>query len=241
MKLLLRQKKFCLLILFLAISNMSKAQTPGTTDAKNSMNSPSYKLEGNAQLTSNFVSRGLTQTNKDPGLQSAFWFNFGPQFRLGIWGSNVHYEGIDSHIWVRLNGDIKIDFSANANLVVKYSNNNYFPSNSRNGNTLGLHLDIYNVKVLYEMESNWEGTSTSSTHFAFQKTFDVFGSWKWDNQLGYSMLKVDTSQNYFDLRSFIGSSNGAFEYKAGATWTSSPSQFNGRGDLFAIFTIGVNF
>ena len=125
MKLLLRQKKFCLIVLSLAISNMSKAQTPGTADAKNSMNSPSYKLEGNAQLASNFVSRGLTQTNKDPGLQSAFWFNFGPQFRLGIWGSNVHYEGIDSHIWIRLNGDIKIDFSANANLVMKYSNNNY--------------------------------------------------------------------------------------------------------------------
>lgn len=215
-------------------------QTPGTADTK-SPNAPSYKLEGNAQLTTNFVSRGLTQTNKDPGLQSTFWFNFGPQFRLGLWGSNVHYEGYDTHAWIRLNGDIKIDFSSNSNLVLKYSNNNYFAGNSRNGNTMGLHLDIYGYKVLYEMESNWEGSSTSSTHFAFQKTYEVFGDWKWDNQIGYSMLKVTNFQNYFDLRSFIGSSSGTFEYQAGVTWTSSPSQFAGRGDLFFAAIIGVNF
>jgi len=216
------------------------AQSPGSVDKDNGA-APTYKLEGNALLVSNFVSRGLTQTNNDPGLQSSFWFNFGQQFRVGVWGSNVNYPGQDTHVWLRMNADLKIVFSPNANLRFKYSVNNFYSSNSRNGNTLGLHLDLYAYKVIYELESNWEATSTRSTHFGFQKTYDVLGGWKWDNQVGFSMLKADNYQSYFDIRSFIGSNNNAFEYRAGATWTSSPSQFAGRGDLFAIFIIGVSF
>lgn len=204
-------------------------------------NSPSFKLTGDSRIVSNFVHRGVSQTNNDPGMQTALWFNFGPQFRMGLWGSNVSYPGQDTHLWVALNADIRIPFSDQVGLRFKYSDNKYYASNSRNGNTFGAHLDIYGYKSIFEMDSNWEGTQAGANYFAFGKLYHVFGDWLWDNQIGYSMLKTSNLSNYFDIKTAFGNVKNNFEYFVSATWTSNPSQFSGRGDLFLIFSVGAGF
>ncbi len=223
-----------ILFALIGFSFASIAHSAGNADA------PTYQLMGQAEIQTQFIHHGLTQTKNDPALQSTFWFNFGPQFRLGLWGSNVNYDGIDTHLWFKMNAEIKTDFSDKTTLKILYSENKYYAGNSRNGNTIGLHLGFYEYQVIYEMDSNWEGTETKSSYFAFQKTFDVFGTWKWDNQLGYSMLKADGYSNYFDIRTMVGKQINTFNLRGGLTWASS-SSIGGRGGLFIIGALGVAF
>ncbi|HRO67024.1 MAG TPA: hypothetical protein PL182_05630, partial [Pseudobdellovibrionaceae bacterium] len=79
-------------------------------------NAATYRLDGLVSLMSNFVESGLTQTDNDPALQGSFWFNFGPQFRMGLWGGNVSYDGQDSHFLLKLNAELKVDFSQDSNM-----------------------------------------------------------------------------------------------------------------------------
>lgn len=234
--------RILLLVSVLGLGMQVVAQVPKTTNAStSSTRTPTYLLEGQAELLSVFVHHGLTQSKNDPALQSAFWFNFGPQFRLGLWGSNVSYDMNDTHLWFKMNADLKIDFNPQTNLKILYSENKYYAANNRNGNTIGLHLSIFEYKVIYELDSNWEGTETRSSYFAFQKTFPIFGSWNWDNQLGYSMLRNDGYSNYFDLKSIVSKKINTFNLKAGATWTSSANIMGGRGNLYFIAGLGVDF
>lgn len=202
---------------------------------------PTYQLEGQAALMNNFVDYGVSQSNKDPALNGAFWFNWGPQFRMGLWGSNVNYQGGDTHFLLKLNADLKVVFSSNADMTLKFSDNRYYKPGTRNGNTLGLHFQFFGYKIMYEQLSNFMGTEAGATYFAFNRTWDVFQTWKWENQLGYMMLKKDGMTNYFDLRSFIGKKPSSIYYQGGITWNSSPSQFNGASGLFFVVMASVGY
>lgn len=228
--------------LFLTYGSLCLAQTEtGSANSGQTQGSPTYRLLGEAELQSHFIHHGLSQTNKDPSLQGLFWFNFGPQFRLGVWGSNTNYEGSDIHLWLRFSADVKVDFSTTADLKIRYSQNQFYKSDSRNGSTVGLDLGLFTYHIIYEIESNWDGTNTGSSYYAFQKSIDVFGSWKWNNQVGYTMVKADAYSNFFDFRTGIGTQIKDIFVEVVATDTSIPSQFNERGDLFFLLSVKAQF
>lgn len=54
------------------------------------------ELTGNVALTSDYVFRGISQTNEDPAIQGGFDFSAG-KFYAGVWGSNVDF-GTAAHI-----------------------------------------------------------------------------------------------------------------------------------------------
>ncbi|MES3039452.1 MAG: TorF family putative porin [Bdellovibrionota bacterium] len=223
------------LLLTTIFSPVTWAQTPAGG------NSPSFKLDGEGTLLTNFVRRGLTQTENDPAFQGSFLFNFGPQFAMGLWGSNVLYPEGSTHLWLRIMAEIKIPFSENVKSALKYSQNQFYATNTRNGNTLGLHLDIYKYLVSYEMESNWEGRGSGSTHLAVGKIYPVFTIYNWENYIGYNMIKSEGYSNYFHFHSMIGRPFSSLAVSAGASITSAPSQFNGRGELMFILKASVLF
>ncbi|WP_415063270.1 TorF family putative porin [Bdellovibrio sp.] len=198
--------------------------------------SPTFQLSGDVSLLSHYVENGLSQSDKSPALQGSFWFNFGPQFRLGVWGSNTNFENSDDHFNMRLNADVKVDFSPNAKLVIAYSQSQYYNGGDRNGNILNLHLHFWDYRILYDGFSNWEGTEQRSTRFAFGKVFNVFGSWKWDNELGYNTPDVSNINPYFDARTGLGTKWGVIFFEGALTGTSESSQFNGAGDYFFILS-----
>lgn len=203
--------------------------------------SPTYKMDGLATLTTNAVEHGLTQTNKDPSLQGQFWFNWGPQFRLGLWGANVAYPGSDSHFLLRLNADIKISFSQESDMTLKFTDERFFKPETRNGNVMGLHVHLYGYGIGYDVLSNFHGTRTGATAASFSKTWDVFTTWKWENTLGYMMLKDDALTNYFWYETYLGTKPGSIYYQIGASYNSGQSQFHGAGDLMALLKATVSF
>jgi len=193
--------------------------------------SPSYKMDGLATLTTNAVEHGLTITNKDPSLQGQFWFNWGPQFRLGLWGANVAFPSSDSHFLLRLNADIKVSFSQDADMTLKFTDEHYFKPETRNGNILGLHLHMYGYGIGYDMISNFHGSETRAAAASLEKTWDVFSTWKWENTFGYMMPESSAYTGYFWYETYIGTKPGSIYYQIGANYNSGASQFHGAGDL----------
>lgn len=186
-------------------------------------------MTGGATLSTNFVEKGLTQTEGDPNMQGDFWFNFGPQFRLGVWGSNVRYdETSTTHFWMKLNGDIKVDFSPETNMIIKYSDNKYFKSNNRDGNTIGIHFDFGGYKIFYDMDSNWEGSDGKATYFGVGKAVLMGGDWVWNNMGGYTMPKVDGVTSYFDIRSSFGKKLKNIFVEGVATYANAPGPLKDR-------------
>ncbi|MBL7544883.1 MAG: hypothetical protein JNL11_13785 [Bdellovibrionaceae bacterium] len=217
------------------------AHVPQSALAQSKDSKLDYQTEGTTSILSHFVHHGLSQTNKDPSLQTSILIPVGPQFRIGLWGSNVNYTGLDNHILIKIPVELKLEFNKDVHLTIGYSANQYFKSNTRNGNTTRLQLNVFEYLVIHEIESNWEGTDTKSKYFAFNKTFKLGNDFSWENQLGYTAIEVENLQNYFDLMSSISGKANKLIYKFTVTATSNPGQFNGAGDIFGIFSLGFGF
>lgn len=224
---------FITLIAILFLNIPSKAQTK---EAKGD-----YSIEGTTNILSHFVHHGLSQTQRDPSLQTSIYIPLGPQFRIGLWGSNVSYEGANNHIWLKVLFDLKIEFNKDVDFIIGYDVNQFYKDKIRNGNTTRLGLNIFSYRIVYETESNWEGTETSSRHVGFGKAFKIYNNFEWDNELGYTMVEVTTLQSYFDLRSKISATYNKLDFHIAATATSNPGQFNGNGDIFGIIGMGFKY
>lgn len=201
---------------------------------------PTFALEGDVTLTSHYVEHGISHSDNSPALQGAFWFNFGSQFRLGLWGSNTNFENSDDHFNLRGNAEIKVDFSPNSHAVLHYSQNTYYNGGDHNGNILGLHLHFWDFRVLYETNSNWEATDEASTRFAMGKLSTVMGNWRWNNEAGYNMPQDESYNPYFDVRTGLGRKVGVIFVEGALTGTSESSQFHGAGDFFFILTASTD-
>lgn len=202
---------------------------------------PTFKMDGQARLMTNFTEYGLTQTDNDPALQGQFLFNWGPQFRVGIWGSNVNYPNSDSHFWLRLNADLRIIFSSNADLIIGFSNHNYFKEDSRNGTVTSLQLSLFTYIIRYEQISNFMRSNEASTSFSFSKTWPVWTDWEWENTAGYLMSGAPRVPNYFWIDTGLGIKPGMIRYQGALSYNTASSAVNGGGQpSFALKAI-LNF
>jgi len=52
---------------------------------------PEYTFTGNVSLTSDYIFRGITQTNNHPAIQGGFDFAHKSGFYLGTWGSSISW------------------------------------------------------------------------------------------------------------------------------------------------------
>jgi uncharacterized protein (TIGR02001 family) len=227
--------KFSLLFGSVLVCLCASAQEDGKSEL------PNFKMNGDVALLSNYVEHGLTQTNKDPSLQGAFSFNFGPQFKLGLWGSNVNFESTE-HFLLKLNAELRIPLTATTDVKLGFLDSHYFKTDTRNGNTMYLLITTHGYRIRYEAISNWEGSGNSATYYSFGTAFDINTSWKWDNEVGYTMLDSRIYTNYFDARtSFIYKGGSNILYQISLTGTSSPSQFSGKGDFFPYIGASTSF
>ncbi len=85
----------------------------------------------NAAVTSDYVFRGVSQTDEDPAVQLGADFSFGPGFYLGVWASNVDF-GSEVGADVELDTYVgwATDFSDTVNLDISLLRYNYFGTNS---------------------------------------------------------------------------------------------------------------
>ena len=74
------------------------APTPGASPGSSATTAPTapaptpeHNFTGNVGLFSQYIFRGLTQTNRDPALQGGFDYGHSSGFYAGTWGSNISW------------------------------------------------------------------------------------------------------------------------------------------------------
>lgn len=74
----------------LTLLALSVVALPGQSDAAQP-EAPHFSTSGNVTLASNYVFRGLTQTDQNPAVQAGLTLNHTCGFYAGFWGSNVSW------------------------------------------------------------------------------------------------------------------------------------------------------
>ncbi|MBV1775143.1 TorF family putative porin [Burkholderiaceae bacterium DAT-1] len=70
---------------------MTSALTMGIAHAEDAAPAPDYTFTGNASLTSEYIYRGIAQTNNKAAIQGGFDFAHKSGFYLGTWGSSISW------------------------------------------------------------------------------------------------------------------------------------------------------
>lgn len=221
---------------FAEMTSVFGSQVAGSTPSTSA-----FKMNGDVMLTSNYVFRGLTESNKDPVLQASYFLNLGPQFMMGLWGSGVNYSDTEEHFMLRILAELKVELSPTIKINLRYSSNKFFKSSTRDGTTTGLVLRTPSWIVGYEKESNWEGTRSKSDHYLFGFPWEFAPKWSWENTLEYNKLNLDSYVSYLDIRSTIVYNAEPILYSMSASANSKPNQFDDRGQSFFIASIMAKF
>lgn len=75
-----------------ALASTLASATPGATAAEAAEEAKSpYTFTGNIGVASQYIFRGLTQTNREPAVQGGFDFSHESGFYLGNWNSNISW------------------------------------------------------------------------------------------------------------------------------------------------------
>ena len=117
-------------------------------------------LDGNVTLTSDYVFRGISQTDENPAIQGGFDIS-GDLLYAGVWGSNANYDGASGEFDIYLGltkdlGPISMDFG-----VVHYD----YPGNS-SLNTEDVYLisgfKSFELGIYQTTSADWFGVDNAA-------------------------------------------------------------------------------
>lgn len=177
---------------------LAAAFTPGFASAQQAPASP-HTLTGNIGLFSQYVFRGLTQTNKDPAVQGGldYAYNFGPASAyLGTWASNISWtrdsgqytsSSLEWDIYGGVRGNIlKSDFTYDLGYLLYY-----YPGDVAVGGEGATTNEVYGAL-------GWKWFTVKYSYSVGDRTFavrDSRGTWYLD--LSASVPVYDTGVTVF--------------------------------------------
>jgi uncharacterized protein (TIGR02001 family) len=194
------------------------------------MAAPAFTFSGNVGLYSQYVFRGLTQTDRKPALQGGFDVAHASGFYAGTWGSNISWLR-DAGVAER-GGSLEWDFyggykhaiDADSALdvgVLTY----YYPGTYVAGATRPDTTELY-------LAGSWRWVSLKYSH-AVSNTFGVADSRNSryvDLSANYPITDAFTLNAHIGRQIYAGGSNGSdngdaldyTDWKLGVTWSSGP-------------------
>jgi uncharacterized protein (TIGR02001 family) len=192
---------------------------------------PPYTLTGNFGIYSQYIFRGLTQTDAKPAFQGGFDFTHESGFYLGTWGSNISWlgdAGACNHgcslEWDFYGGWRKIwneEWGLDLGVLQYYYPGSYNPGFS-NPNTTELYI-----------AGSWKWLSLKFSDSVSSKTFGTpnsRGSWYLDLTAAYPLTEQWTLIGHVGRQEYQGSNSGASnsvlnytDWKLGATYTFAGS------------------
>lgn len=205
-----------------------------------------HSLSGNVGIYSQYIFRGLTQTNKDPALQGGFDYSHSSGFYAGTWLSNVSWltdspaatgytsSSLEWDVYGGYKGAIgKGDFGYDVG-ILQYVYPGTHNTVINPGTVKADTLEIYGALT-------WKWLSAKYSHSVNNKTFGVNnsdGTYYFDLSASYPVTDKINLLAHYGIQKFKGSNVGVSndsvasydDWKIGATYT-----------LPKDFTVGVYF
>lgn len=200
-------------------SGLAQAQAPASP----------HTITGNIGFYSQYIFRGLNQTDKEPALQGGLDYSHSSGFYLGTWASNVSwlrdfgaYSGggsLEMDFYGGFRGPIgKSDFGYDVGLLYYY-----YPGTVIPGGTKADTVELYGALT-------WKWLSGKYSYSIDNKTFGVSnsdGTWYLDLSANFPVNDKFSIQAHYGVQEFDGStpagvSNDSFasykDWKIGATY-----------------------
>lgn len=197
------------------------------------------KMYGEIMVMSNYVDRGITQSNKGPSIGAELGYLFGPQAKIGFEAASVNYPGESANVEMRLLGEYKFLFNANSDLRIRNDFFRYFSESQRNKVMVTLDQNFFTYHILYAYEDNFEGTKSPRSWFAFHHEFAYSPTFVIPVTAGYSM--VSGYSNYFDTRAGFAYITPSLEAGVYHTYVSAASEFGGQADMAFLLEVVAKF
>lgn len=210
--------------------------SPSLAQQKSSTN---MEVFGEVALHSNYVDKGLTQSDKGISVVTNLGYLLGPQGKIGINAASVKYQNESANVKLGVFGEYKFIFTPNADLRVRNDLVRYFSEGVRNKVEVLVDQNLFTYHVILFREDNFEGTKTPRNWFAFHKDWNYSTNIQFDTTFGYSM--VENYNNYFDTRIGATYLSGKASFSVFNTYVSSSSQFAGRADIAYFLVVSVKF
>jgi uncharacterized protein (TIGR02001 family) len=235
------------------VAGSVQAQTPAAAPAAPAEPASPHTITGNVGLFSQYIFRGLTQTNRQPALQGGFDYSHSSGVYVGTWASNISWlkdggqykdgGSLEMDIYGGYKGTFgKTDFTYDAGLLYYW-----YPGSVANGSVYGLTPSPKaNTTELYGA-FGWKFVTLKYSHGIDKKTFGVPNS----RNTNYIDLTADvpvgetglTVNLHYGRQSYKGSNP---QYPSAAAPRSNSSVFSysdwKAGVSYALpkdFTIGV--
>jgi len=160
-------------------------------------------IEANVALATDYVFRGFSQTQEDPAISGGFDYGFEGGFYLGIWGSNVNFEGSDASAEIDLYGGYGFDVSEGVSLDFSYVYYNY------SGDTDALNYSEFQSSVSFSdltlgliYSPDYFGSDSDAFILNADYSFSLAENWGLDLHVGYTTTDEDDiaapGDNYVD-------------------------------------------
>jgi uncharacterized protein (TIGR02001 family) len=155
-------------------------------------------ITGNVTLASDYILRGLSQTDHNPAVQGGFDWEHPLGFYLGLWGSNVHFQDLPESLELDGYGGYTFHFAERTSLSVGALYYSYWADGDRNSWMIPVKALWKGFSLEADYSPRWEGQNTQALY--------IQGGWQdkviWDVKLGafvgYSIFTAAGDPDYVD-------------------------------------------
>lgn len=155
-----------------------------------------------ATVTSDYVSRGITQNNNLVSVQSVIEDNsLNENLLLGLWSSSAYGYGPETEVDVYF----KYSLPINTNLKFAYSLLYYYYTKTHDFNTLDSQFYIESnwVNFIFSYRQNFFGTNTNNLYYELYKRWPLKKDWSAQLTAGYATFAQNEKAgmtNYYNYR-----------------------------------------
>jgi uncharacterized protein (TIGR02001 family) len=180
---------------------------------------PEHSFSGNFTIASEYIYRGIGQTNRKPALQGGFDYAHSSGLYAGIWGSNVSWlsdagAGISSSVELDVYGGFKGSITEDISFDVGVLTYNYpgsYPTGFTDADTtevyVGLGWKWLSAKYSYTTSSHifgWVGSAGEKTrgsdYLELNAAYDLGDGWGINGHVGHQKIKNFSDASYTDWK-----------------------------------------
>lgn len=199
------------------------------------------QLYGETSILTNYWENGFSQTEGTVAIQGSSGYQFGKNFRLGIWGTSVHYEGSKASSHLRPLAAYIIPFSRNVFLTVGLSRHYYFNESSRNGGEDSITLKVFDYNINYNKVTNLDGSDNTAKRYGVSNDFNLNSNFLFHWEVNYTKLNDDYDTNYLDGKVGLIYPYKQVFYQMFTMANSKPKLFPGRANFSAALGATAKF
>lgn len=178
-----------------------------------------HTFTGNVMLASEYIYRGIGQTNREPAIQGGFDYSHASGFYVGTWASSISWladygGGVSSNIEWDVYGGYKGNFTEDWTYDVGVLTYNYpgsYPKNFVDADTTEVYASIgwkwISAKYSYATSSHtfgWVGTKGENTrgsdYLELNAAYDLGDGWGINGHVGHQEIKHNGDASYTDWK-----------------------------------------